>query len=58
MLTAVSKMAESKLRGSNRRHNLELLKMTKVMIAKDESHVLDLEEKDTEITVRKANPCD
>ncbi len=58
MLTAVSKIAESKLRGSNCRHNLELLKMTKVMIAKDESHVLDLEEKDTEITVRKADPCD
>jgi hypothetical protein len=36
MLTAVSKKAESKLRGSDRRHKLELSKMTKVMIAKDE----------------------
>jgi len=51
-LTAVSKKAESKLRASDRRHQLELLKMTKVMIAKDESHVLDLEEKDTEMKVR------
>lgn len=37
MLTAVSKKAESKLRGSDCRHKLELSKMTKVMIAKDES---------------------
>ena len=51
-LTAVSKEAESKLRASDRRHQLQLLKMTKVMIAKDESHVLDLEEKDTEMKVR------
>ena len=51
------------MRASDRRHQLELLKMTKVMIAKDESmtkvmiakdesHVLDLEEKDTEMKVR------
>jgi hypothetical protein len=63
MLTAVSKKAESKLRASDRRHQLELLEMTKVMIAKDESmtkvmiakdesHVLDLEEKDTEMKVK------
>ena len=34
--------------------------MTKVMIAKDELHVLDLdlEKKDTEITVSKVYPCD
>ena len=51
-LTAVSKKAESTLRASDRRHQLELIKMTKVMIAKDESHVLDLEEKDTEMKVR------
>jgi hypothetical protein len=51
-LTAVSKKAKSKLRASDRRHQLELLKMTKVMIAKDESHVLDLVEKDTEMKVR------
>jgi len=51
-LTAVSKKAESKLRASDRRHQLELIKMTKVMIAKAESHVLDLEEKDTEMKVR------
>ena len=53
-LAAVSKKAESKLRASNRHHHhqLELSKMTKVMIAKDESHVLDLEEKDTEMKVR------
>jgi len=42
-LTAVSKKAESKLRASDRRHQLELIKMTKVMIAKAESHVLDLD---------------
>jgi hypothetical protein len=58
MLTAVSKKAESKLRGSDRRHNWELSKMTKAMIAKDESHALDLEKKDTEITVSKVYPCD
>ncbi len=58
MLTAVSKKAESKLRGSDCRHKLELSKMTKVMIAKDESHVLDLENKDTEITVSKVYPHD
>jgi hypothetical protein len=54
MLTAVSKKAESKLRGSDCHHKLELSKMTKVMIAKDKSHVLDLEKKDTERTVSKA----
>jgi hypothetical protein len=32
--------------------------MTKAMIAKDESHALDLEKKDTEITVSKVYPCD
>ncbi len=56
MLTAVSKKAESKLRGSDCRHKLELSKMTKVMIAKDESHLLDLEKKDTEINVSKVYP--
>ena len=58
MLTAVSKKAESKLRASDRRHQLELIKMTKVMIAKAESHVLDLEKKDTEMKVRLACQCD
>ena len=56
MLTAISK--KSKLRGSDRRHNWELSKMTKMIIAKDELHVLDLEKKDTEITASKVNPCD
>ena len=56
--TAVSKKAESILRGSDRRHNLELSKMTKVMITKYESHVLDLAKKDTEIMVSKVYPGD
>ena len=57
-LTAVSKKAESKLRASDCSHQLELIKLTKVMIAKAESHVLDLEKKDTEMKVRYAWQCD
>jgi hypothetical protein len=49
-LTAVSKKAESKLRASDRRHQLELLKMTKVMIAKDESMTKVMIAKDESMT--------
>ena len=58
MLTAVSKKDESNLRGSDCRHKLELSKMSKVMIAKYELHVLNLEKKDTEIAVSKVYPRD
>ena len=49
-LTAVSKKAESKLRASDRHHQLELLKMTKVMIAKDESMTKVMIAKDESMT--------
>ncbi len=50
-LMSVHKMMESKLRGSDHRHRLQVLKLMQLSIAKDNVHVLDLAKKDAEMEV-------